>query len=92
MASKIKYVLVDNFDNITHQKDFDSDMDESSIKEYFIKLKARDASVQKLDEKVFDKVWKVMTEKRYDEIKQAALRSPSSSHGEFGDWLDYEKS
>ena len=45
----MKYVLVDNYDNITHQKDFDSNIEYSSIKEYFIKLKATDAGVDELN-------------------------------------------
>ena len=71
----MKYVLVDNYDNITHQKDFDSNIEYSSIKEYFIKLKATDAGVDELSEKVFDKIWKVMTEEDYNTQFKSSLQN-----------------
>jgi len=48
--------------------------------------------IKKLDEKTFDSLWRVMTRDRYHEISESFLRKPSSSEGEFGSWLDVEKS
>jgi len=41
--------------------------------------------------KELESLWRVITEERYHEISESFLRRPSSE-GEFGDWLDYEKS
>ena len=80
----MKYVLVDKCDNIVTTKELASNIGESGARTYFMKLK-------KLDSESFDSLWRVMTEERYHEISESFLRRPSSE-GEFGDWLDYEKS
>ena len=80
----MKYVLVDKYDNVVTAKEFKSDTNGDDIKTYFMKLK-------KLDSESFDSLWRVMTIDRYHEISESFLRRPSSE-GEFGDWLDYEKS
>ena len=79
----MKYVLVDKYDNIVTAKELGSGVGASGAKTYFMKIK-------RIPEKVSDSLWKVMTEQRYHEISESATRK--SSEGEFGDWLDYEKS
>jgi len=81
----MEYVLVDKYDNVVTTKKLGSDVGVSGAKTYFMKIK-------KLDEKTFDSLWRVMTKEKYHEISESFLRKPSSSEGEFGDWLDYEKS
>ena len=80
----MKYVLVDKYDNIVTAKELSSEVGTSGAKTYFMKIK-------RIPEKVFDSLWRVMTEQRYHEIYESATRK-KSSEGEFGDWLDYEKS
>ena len=80
----MKYVLVDKYDNVVTTKELESGVGVSGARTYFMKIK-------KMDEKAFDSLWRVITEERYHEISESFLRRPSSE-GEFGDWLDYEKS
>ena len=79
----MKYVLVDKYDNIVTAKELGSGVGKSGARTYFMKVK-------RMEEKAFDSLWRVMTEKRYYEISESATRK--SSEGEFGSWLDYEKS
>jgi len=79
----MKYVLVDKYDNIVDSKDLSSDVGIKGATTYFVKRK-------QISYENFIQIWKVMTEQRYHEISESATRK--SSEGEFGDWLDYEKS
>ena len=79
----MKYVLVDKYDNIVDTKDLSSDVGIDGATTYFVTRK-------QIQYENFIQVWKVMTEQRYYEISESATRK--SSEGEFGDWLDYEKS
>lgn len=79
----MKYVLVDKYDNIVTAKELGSGVGKSGARTYFMKVK-------RMEEKAFDSLWRVMTEQRYYEISESATRK--SSEGEFGSWLDYEKS
>ena len=79
----MKYVLVDKFDNVIDTKDLSDDIGDKGAMTYFVKKK-------QISYENFIQVWKVMTEQRYYEISESATRK--SSEGEFGDWLDYEKS
>ena len=79
----MKYVLVDKFDNVIDTKDLSDDIGDKGAMIYFVKRK-------QISYENFIQVWKVMTEQRYYEISESATRK--SSEGEFGDWLDYEKS
>ena len=79
----MKYVLVDKFDNVIDTKDLSDDIGDKGAMTYFVKRK-------QISYENFIQVWKVMTEQRYYEISESATRK--SSEGEFGDWLDYEKS
>ena len=80
----MKYVLVDRYDNVVTTKEFKGDVDVGEAKTYFRKIK-------KVNLNTFDYLWRVMTEEKYNQISESFLRKPSSE-GEFGDWLDYEKS
>ena len=79
----MKYVLVDKYDNIVDSKDLASDIGVQGATTYFVKRK-------QISYENFIQIWRVMTEQRYYEISESATRK--SSEGEFGDWLDYEKS
>jgi len=54
----MKYVLVDKNDNINTTVDLSSGVGISGARTYFV-------GVKQLDEKSFDKLWKVMTENEY---------------------------
>ncbi len=54
----MKYVLVDKGDNINTTVDLSSGVGISGARTYFV-------GVKQLDEKSFDKLWKVMTENEY---------------------------
>ena len=79
----MKYVLVDKYDNIVDAKDLSSDVGVQGATTYFVKRK-------QIPYENFKQIWRVMTEQRYYEISESSTRK--SSEGEFGDWLDYEKS
>ena len=64
----MKYVLVDKYDNITTSVDLASNVGLSGAKTYFVGIK-------QLDEKKFDKLWKVMTEEQYDLQFKASLQN-----------------
>ena len=55
----MKYVLVDNGDNIVSTVELGSNVGISGAKTYFV-------GVKKIDEKSFDKLWKVMHHRDYD--------------------------
>ena len=57
----MKYVLVDNGDNITTTVDLDSEVEISGARTYFLGAK-------QIDEKSFDKLWKVMTKDKYEKL------------------------
>jgi molybdenum cofactor biosynthesis enzyme MoaA len=64
----VKYVLVDKYDNITTSVDLASNVGLSGAKTYFVGIK-------QIDEKEFDKLWKVMSEKDYDLQFKASLQN-----------------
>ena len=80
----MKYVLVDRYDNVVTTKEFKSDVDIGEVSTYFRKVK-------KVNRNTFDYLWRVMTQEKYHQISESFLRKPSSQ-GEFGNWLDVEKS
>tara|TARA_Y100000593_G_scaffold12145_1_gene22180 strand:+ start:3611 stop:3877 length:267 start_codon:yes stop_codon:yes gene_type:complete len=79
----MKYVLVDKDYNITTSVDLASNVGLSGAKTYFIGTK-------RIDEKNFDKLWKVMTEKEYKLNQEAFERKPSSHPGRI-DWWKEDK-
>ena len=64
----MKYVLVDKYDNIITSVDLASNVGLSGAKTYFVGIK-------QIDEKKFDKLWKVMSEKDYDLQFKASLQN-----------------
>jgi len=66
----VKYVLVDNTDCINTSVDIASNVGLSGAKTYFLGIK-------KLDEKKFNKLWKVMTRDEYDKQFHSSNRAPS---------------
>jgi hypothetical protein len=66
----VKYVLVDNGDNITTTVDLGSEVGIGGAKTYF-------KGVKQIDEKSFDKLWKVMTRDEYDRQFHSSNRPPS---------------
>ena len=56
----MKYVLVDKGDNIINKVDLSDDIGVSGARTYFIGIK-------KIEEKEFDKLWRVMSMNQYDE-------------------------
>ena len=65
----MKYVLVDNYDNIVTTVDLGSNVGLSGAKKYF-------KGVQQIPkDKDFDKLWKVMTEQDYDTRLKSSLQN-----------------
>lgn len=64
----MKYVLVDKYDNIITSVDLASNVGLSGAKTYFVGIK-------QIDEKEFDKLWKVMSERDYDLQFKASLQN-----------------
>ena len=65
----MKYVLVDNYDNIITKVDLGSNVGLSGAKTYFKGLK------QIPKDEDFDKLWKVMTEQDYDTQLKSSLQN-----------------
>ena len=69
----MKYVLVNRQDEIEWSQELASNIGISGAKTYFRGMK-------RIDEKSFDRLWKVMTKSDYDRNYEASLRTPSSEH------------
>ena len=65
----MKYVLVDNYDNIITKVDLGSNVGLSGAKTYFKGVK----QMPKDDD--FDKLWRVMTEQEYDTRLKSSLQN-----------------
>ena len=65
----MKYVLVDKYDNIVTKVDLGSNVGLSGAKTYFKGVK------QMPEDGDFDKLWKVMTEKEYDNQFKSSLQN-----------------
>jgi len=76
----MKYYLVDNGDNIIDKVELGSDVGINGAKTFFVGRK-------RIDEKEFDKLWKVTTMEEYDRKLRTALRNPSSC-GQVEWWND----
>lgn len=75
----MKWVMVNKYDEVINKVDLKTDNRDEAI-EYFSEIK-------QMDVPSFKKFWRVLTESELDSFG----RKPSSE-GEFGDWLDIEKS
>jgi|TARA_R100000152_G_scaffold11959_1_gene5125 hypothetical protein len=79
----MKYVLVDKGDNIIDKVELNSELREA--KKFFIKRK-------QIDEKEFDNMWKVMSEKEYNSQLTASLQNKQYEWWKDDeDWLDIDK-
>ena len=65
----MKYILVDNYDNIITKVDLGSNVGLSGAKTYFKGVK------QMPKDEDFDKLWKVMTEQDYDTRLKSSLQN-----------------
>tara|TARA_R110002110_G_scaffold9467_7_gene46534 strand:+ start:2186 stop:2431 length:246 start_codon:yes stop_codon:yes gene_type:complete len=81
----MKYVLVDKFDNIVHTVDLNEKYTEEEAKLYFINLK-------QIDEKEFNKLWKVMTEEQYHVNLKLSLKNRQIEWWKEDNYLDIDKS
>ena len=83
----MKYVLVDTGDNIVSTVDLQWDVGLSGARTYFL-------GVKKIDKKEFDNVWKVMSQRGYDEKFKSHTRKPSSERIDYPSyirWWEEEK-
>ena len=77
----MKYLLVDKYDNIITSVELASGVGISGAKTYFVGIK-------QLDEKKFDKLWKVMTEEQYDLQFKATLQDRQLGKRKYEWWKD----
>ncbi len=66
----MKYVLVDNFDNVVDKKDLSDEIGVSGARTYF-------KGIKRLKQKQFEELWKVMTSDEYDRQFHSSNRPPS---------------
>ena len=78
----MKYVLVDNNDNIVHAVDLNNRYTQEEVQRYFVNLK-------QISYENFIQLWKVMTEQEHKRLK--VHNETIKEYEEFGDWLDLEK-
>ena len=76
----MKYVLVDKGDNINTTVDLASEVGISGARSYFL-------GVKRLDKKSFDKLWKVMSQRGYDEKFKSHTRKPSSERIDYPSYI-----
>ena len=75
----MKWLMVNKYDEVINKVDLSTE-DREEVIEYF-------SQVKQIDVASFKKFWRVLTEAELNSFG----RKPSSE-GEFGDWLDIEKS
>ena len=78
----MKYYLVDKLDNINTSVDLSDDIGISGAKTYFIGTK-------KIEEKEFNKLWRVMTKDQYDLQHEVITFGPRMGHDDTIDALAY---
>ena len=79
----MKYVLVDNRYNVVSTTELASNVGLSGAKTYFIGIK-------RLDEKDFDKLWKVMSKTEYDRVFKNNLYNRQMGKMKYEWWKDEE--
>ena len=77
----MKYYLVNNLDEIVTKVDLGDDIGLSGPRTYFIGTK-------EIEEKSFDKLWKVMTEEQYDLQFKATLQDRQLGNRKYEWWKD----
>jgi len=81
--NKLKYLLVDKYDEIITKVDLGDDIGISGARTYFIGTK-------KIDEKSFDGLWRVMTEEQYDRAFKNNLYDRQMGKRKYEWWKDEE--
>jgi len=64
----MRWLLVDRHDNIVSKVELHSGYGKNAARMYFVGRK-------RLEEKEFDKIWKVMSENHYDTLHKASLQN-----------------
>ena len=77
----MKYYLVDKLDNINTSVDLSDDIGISGAKTYFIGTK-------KIEEKEFNKLWRVMTKDQYDLQFKASLQNRQMGKMKYEWWKE----
>jgi len=80
----MKWVLVDKGDNIIDKVELDSNYDNKAAKMFFVGRK-------QIDEKEFDKLWKVMSSTDYDRKFRASLQNRQVEWWKEDEYLDIDK-
>lgn len=80
----MKFLLIDNYDNIVTTVDLGSSIGLSGAKTYFKGVK------QMPKDKDFDKLWRVMTEKEYDRQFKATLQNRQMDNMKYEWWKEEE--
>jgi molybdenum cofactor biosynthesis enzyme MoaA len=75
----VKYVLVDKYDNIVTTADLASNVGLSGAKTYFVGIK-------QIEEKEFDKLWKVMSDENYHIQFRASLQNRQNEKLKYKWW------
>ena len=79
----MKYYLVDKYDNINTSVDLGSSVGISGARTYFIGTK-------NIEEKEFDKIWRVMTEEQYNTNFKNNLYNRQMDKRKYEWWKDEE--
>tara|TARA_B100001113_G_scaffold244472_1_gene201141 strand:- start:204 stop:482 length:279 start_codon:yes stop_codon:yes gene_type:complete len=79
--SKLKYYLVDKYDNINTTVDLGSNVGLSGARTYFLGTK-------QIDETEFDKLWRVMTKQQYDNNFKNNLQNRQMGKRKYEWWKD----
>ena len=80
-SKKMKYYLVDKLDNINTSVDLGDDIGVSGARTYFIGTK-------RINEKEFDKLWKVMSKDQYDTQFKATLQNRQNGTLKYEWWVE----
>ena len=75
----MKWLMVNKYDEVLNRVDLDTDNRDEAIEHF--------SGIKQLSVESFKKMWRVLSESELESFQ----RKPSSD-GEFGDWLDIEKS
>jgi len=80
----MKWVLVDKFDNIVHTVDLNKRYNQNEARKYFVNLK-------QMDEKEFNKLWKVLTEENYQLQLKLSLNNRQVEWWNDDNYLDIDR-
>ena len=79
----MKFVLVDKGDNIVDRVDL-QDVGVNGARTYFVGRK-------QIEDEEFDKIWKVMSEERYNNLHTASLQNKQYEWWKDDNYLDIDK-